>query len=77
MIAAATRAALGDLRAADLAAGLPDLGDALAGQLQRLSIAPDPDGAAAVAANLEGARRAVLRLREALLSEQEVPDAAA
>lgn len=77
MTAADTRAALGDLRATDLAASLPDLGDALASQLQRLSLAPDIDDAAAVAANLEGARRAVLRLREALAKEQGVTDAPA
>lgn len=74
---ATTGAALGALRAADLAAGLPGLGDALARQLQRLSMAPDADDAAAVAANLEGVRRAVLRLREALAKEQGVTDAAA
>lgn len=75
MTAAETRAALGDLHAADLATGLPDLGHALASQLQRLSMAPDDDDAVAVAANLERARRAVLRLREALQKEQGVSDA--
>lgn len=53
---------------------LPGIADALHTQLCGLCADPTPERAEAVAANLDGARRAILRLREALLREQEVPD---
>lgn len=56
--------------ASDMADGLPDIGDGLRSQLERLSRAPTPWECEAMASNLEGARRAVLRLREQLLREQ-------
>lgn len=74
----ATAAALRDLgalygpTAADLSCGLVDLGDGLAAQLARLQQDPDASLAEAIAANLGGAQRAVLRLREALLREEGV-----
>lgn len=51
------------------AAGLPEIGDGLAAQLVALWRDPTPERCEAVAANLSGARMAVLRIREALLSE--------
>ena len=70
----AAYAALYGVTASELAAGMADVGDALSDQLRRLSLDPDAEAAAAVANNLDGARRAVLRLREALSKEQGVPD---
>ncbi len=58
------------------AKGLPEIGETLAAQLVNLSRDPTPWDCELMACNLEGARRAVLRLREALLSEQTPPDAA-
>jgi len=60
--------------AAAQAKTLPDIADALHTQLCDLSVDPTPERAEAVAANLVGAHRAILKLREALLREQEVPD---
>lgn len=60
--------------AATQAKTLPDIADALHAQLCDLCADPTPERAEAVAANLVGAHRAILRLREALLREQEVPD---
>lgn len=48
---------------------LPEIGDGLQGQLHELSARPSAERAAQVAANLDGAYRAILRLREALLRE--------
>lgn len=53
----------------DLAA----IGDCISKQLRALDSDRSPSRAADVAICLEGARRAVLRMREALM--QEVPDA--
>ena len=53
----------------DLAA----IGDCISKQLHALANDPSPSRAADVAICLDGARRAVLRLRETLM--QEVPDA--
>lgn len=49
---------------------LVDLADSLQGQIVALTADPTPERCEAVAANLDGARRAVLRLREALLSKE-------
>lgn len=46
-----------------------DIGDALHDQMHALAGDPSPDRAADIAANLDGARRAVLRFREALMME--------
>lgn len=51
------------------AAALPDIGDGLAAQMARLAMDPTPSACEVMAANLEGARQAVLRLRESLMSE--------
>ena len=48
---------------------MADIGEALRDQLHALASDPSPDRAADVAANLDGARRAVLRLREAVMAE--------
>jgi uncharacterized membrane protein len=50
-------------------ASLADIGDALRQQLHELAERPDPDHAADIAANLNGARLAVLRFRERLMME--------
>lgn len=50
-------------------ASLAEIGDAIRNQLHALADRPDPETAANIAINLDGARRAVLRLREALLKE--------
>jgi hypothetical protein len=55
--------------AEDLARSLPEIGDGLCAQLCELSARPTADGAETLAANLAGAHRAVLRLREALLCQ--------
>ena len=55
----------------DLAA----IGDCISKQLHALANDPSPGRASDAAICLDGARRAVLRLREALM--QEVPDAGA
>jgi hypothetical protein len=54
---------------------MADIGDAIRHQLHALADRPDPHTAANIAVNLDGARRAVLRLRESLI--QEVRDAGA
>jgi hypothetical protein len=48
---------------------MADIGDALRDQLHALASDPSPDRAADIAANLDGARRAVLRLREAVMAD--------
>jgi len=48
---------------------MAEIGDAIRHQLHALADRPDPDTAANIAVNLDGARRAVLRLREALMQE--------
>lgn len=53
---------------------LAEVGEGILEQLIALAESPSPGRAAAVAANLEGARLAVLRLREHLM---EVRDAVA
>ena len=57
------------LQAEDLARSLPDIATTLHAQLGELSARPTPDGAEQLAINLDGARRAVLRLRERLMLE--------
>lgn len=49
------------------AALMTDIGECIRDQLHALASDPNPSRAADVAANLDGARRAVLRLREALM----------
>lgn len=51
------------------AKGMPEIGAALDAQLVALSMDPTPERCEAVAANLEGAKRAVMRLREAVQRE--------
>ncbi len=58
------------------AAGMPEIGDGLQTQLVELWRCPTVERCESVAANLMGARGAVLRLREALLREQSPPNAA-
>lgn len=60
-----------------LAATLPDMADGLTGQLVKLSRDPTPERCDAVAANLAGARNAVLRLKAALERELGPPPEAA
>lgn len=55
------------------AAALPDMADGLREQLYTLSQAPTPWACELMAVNLQGAQRAVMRLREALLQEQQNP----
>jgi hypothetical protein len=57
-----------------LARQLPDLADGLRAQLLTLCALPSAPGAEQLAINLEGARRHVLRLGDAIL--REVSDAA-
>jgi len=61
---------------ASLAAALPDIGDGLAAQMANLARDPTPWACEVMAANLEGARLTVLKLREALRQEQSPPGAA-
>ena len=56
---------------ADLARGMSEIGERLSAQLDELSVRTTPDGAEQLAINLDGARRAVLRLRERLIVEGE------
>lgn len=49
--------------------GLPEIADGLSSQLHELYARPSASDADAVAANLEGARRAVLRYAETLRRE--------
>ena len=58
------------------AAGLIDIAHGLQSQLERLSCDPSPWSCELMASNLEGARRAVLRLRECLISQSSPPEAA-
>lgn len=67
--AAALYAALYAPTAAELLQSLPDMADGLRAQLYALYAHPSIDGAEGLAANLSGAARAVLRLREALLRD--------
>ncbi len=67
--AARAYAALYGPPAADLARGLAEVGEGIAGQLAELSARPSPDAAERAARNLEGARFACLKLRERLLAE--------
>lgn len=53
----------------ELRRSLPDIGDGLQAQLHELYASPDPTAAEQLAANLDGARRAVLRLAEAIRRE--------
>ncbi|WP_133000244.1 hypothetical protein [Luteimonas arsenica] len=57
------------MSAAITEASLVEIGDAIRNQLHALANRPDADYAADVAVNLNGARRAVLRLRESLMQE--------
>lgn len=52
---------------------LVDIADAIQSQLIGLAEDPTVERCEAVAANLDGARRAVLRVRESLSAAQEVP----
>ncbi len=50
---------------------LPEIGSGLHAQFEQLHLRPSPDAAERLALNLDAARLAVLRLREALLREIE------
>jgi hypothetical protein len=65
-----------ELSATQQAAALPEIGRGLSAQLETLSADPTPWGCEVMASNLDGARRAVLRLREALMASSP-PDEAA
>lgn len=65
----ATYAMLYGPSAATLATTMPDMGEAISTQCQALHRDPTVDACEALAANLDGARRAVLRLRESLVRE--------
>lgn len=62
--------------AAAQAAALPDMAAGLQAQLENLSRDPTPWACEVMASNLEGARLAVMRLREALQRETTPPSAA-
>lgn len=55
--------------AEELRRSLPEIGDGLQAQLHNLYARPSAADAERVAANLDGARRAVMRLRERLIAE--------
>ena len=55
--------------AESLRSSLPDMADGLHAQLYELHARPCADAAERLAANLAGASRAVLRLREAFIRE--------
>ena len=55
----------------DLRRQLPDLAEGLSAQLGELYARPRADAAERLAANLDGARRLMLTLRERLLEEGE------
>lgn len=65
----AAQAALYGPSAAAQAKALPELGEGLMAHLIDLARDPTPVRAELMSVNLEGARRAVLRLREALVRE--------
>lgn len=54
------------------ARGMADVAVALDGQLTELSVRPSIERADQLITNLEGAKRAVMRLREALVREDEL-----
>lgn len=64
--AAAAYASLYGPSVTSLLASLPDMADGLHAQLNELHELPSVDAAEALAANLSGAQRAVLRLAQAL-----------
>jgi hypothetical protein len=55
--------------AAAQAREMPEIGAAMEAQLVALTMDPSPERCLAVASNLDGARRAVLRLHEAVKRE--------
>ncbi|MBE2211194.1 MAG: hypothetical protein IAE66_06265 [Xanthomonadaceae bacterium] len=65
----AAQAALYGPSAVALARTMAELGEGLSAQLADLERDPTPVRAELMAINLEGAKRAVLRLREALVRE--------
>lgn len=65
----AAYAALYGQSVAQMANALPDMGDGLAAQCKALQRDPSIQECERLAANLDGARRAVLRLREQLLRD--------
>ena len=67
--AQAAYAALYNPSAESLRTSLPEIGEGLAAQLVELHKRPCVAAAEQVAANLDGARRAVLRYRERLIAE--------
>jgi hypothetical protein len=67
--AAAIHAALYGPSADELRRSLPEIGDGLQAQLHDIYFRPEPAAAEHLAANLDGARRAVLRLAEAIRRE--------
>ena len=55
---------------ADQARSIAEISTGVSGQLDELSVRPTPELAETVAINLDGAARAVRRLRESLLREE-------
>ena len=51
---------------------LTDLGDGLAGQFAALRRSPTASGCEQLAANLQGASRVVMRIRQGLLADEEL-----
>lgn len=62
-------AALYGPSADELRRSLPEIGDGLQAQLHEIYFRPEPAAAERQAANLDGTRRAVLRLAEAIRRE--------
>ncbi len=75
--AAALYAALYSPSSQELKRPLVEVGNRLQGQLHELAMRPTPDGAEMLALQLEGVRRSVLKLREALIREAETGGRAA
>lgn len=75
--AAAIYAALYAPTVRELTAPLSEVGSRLEARLNELAMRPTPDGAEILALQLEGVRRSVLKLREALIREAEAGGRAA
>ena len=63
--------ALHAIPAAHLVRPLVEIGDRVQGQLHELAMRPTADGCERLAIELEGTRRHLLRIREALLRESQ------
>ena len=76
MQSAASYAWLCEPSSPDMIRRMPEIRERLQAQLHELSCRPIPDGAESLAVQLEGTRRRILSLREALVSEASacIPD---